>query len=138
MPRNYAYSDIRFSQEIDAIIEGGDISFTSGNTNESILGYIISIIQDKPFDWIFLSEGASLEDFKGEKNVKKTAEAIKGRLENKITESRIVNLADLTIIYVILDENNIFFRIILSTETGDETLEFLVDLNSLNSYIEVL
>ena len=138
MARNYAYSDIRFSSEVDAIIEGGDISFTPRNSNESILGYITSIIRDKRFDWVFLSEGANLDDFKGEKNIKETAEAIKGRLITRITESRIVNIDDISVIYVPLDNHQIFFRVTLQTLSGEENLEFLVDLNSLDSFIEVL
>jgi hypothetical protein len=138
MARDYRYSDIAFNNEFDIMTEGGDIKFHKDTNNDAIQGYIKDILSHGREDWLFVGEGANIEDFKGEPTTPETAERIKARIAERITKGRLIDRADLSVDYLIIDESTIMFRVDLLTIIGDLGVAIMVDVGSSMQFVQVI
>jgi len=113
MAQIYDRTDLTWSRRGDlAIGHNGDIMDTYEDPLRSLYQEIRTRTMSVLGDWKNYPDlGANLEDFVGEPNSKRTAEAIKIRIVASITRNGLVNNSDLNVKYTPIDIDKIMFRI---------------------------
>lgn len=136
MAVNYDRNDLRWSYRGDYVLgHDGDLADTSTDPLRSIYQEIRDIIRSDVGSWkIHSTRGASLSDFVGEPNNKRTAEAIKTRITSALTRNGLVNTRDLRVMYAPVDIDKLMIRVSLqvaatAANNGSGTLSMTFGYN---------
>ena len=113
MPQDYDNNDFAWTRMGDLVIgHDGDIMDTYQDPLRSLYQEVRTRVMSALGDWsLYPDQGADIEQFVGEPNNKRTAEAIKTRIVGAITKNGLVNNSDLKVRYMPIDIDKIMFRI---------------------------
>ena len=143
MPQNYDSTDFSWTSRGDlAIGHNGDLADTYGDPLRSLYQEIRTRTMSALGDWkLYPNLGANLENYVGEPNDKRTAEAIKLRIIASLAKDGLVNTRDMQIRYIPIDVDKIMFRISISVASSARNgnsnslgINFLYDYSENHAY----
>lgn len=113
MAKIYDRNDLAWSYRGDFILShNGDLADTFSDSLRSLFQEVRDEIKSDINSWkIYPDKGASLSDFVGEPNDKKTAEAIKTRILSCLTRRGLVDSKDIKIVYAPVSIDTLMIRI---------------------------
>jgi len=110
----YDAVDIYWNWNGDLSLDKGDIKDTTNDALKSLVQQVQDVAGSALEDWeVYPQRGASLDDFIGEPNTRRTGEAIHDRLRVALTSANVVREEDLKIRIVPVHRNKVLVVVMI-------------------------